>query len=172
VERLNRELLRIVEQPVLREKYAALGPEAVKSSPDDLAAARRKDLAQVEQDHQGQGHQSRMSRGTTMVIDERTYSIAPGLLADYLAHHFALALPVVRRHLGEPHACHTTETGELNQFVHLWRYDSMADRALRRAALYADPAWLAYRQAMGERRWVVHQYNRLLKSVDIPPPAS
>jgi hypothetical protein len=103
-----------------------------------------------------------------MIIDERTYTIAPGLLSDYLAHHMQVALPLMRRHLGEPYGYFTTETGDLNQFIHLWRYESMADREARRAALYADPAWLAYRQVTGEKRWVLHQHNRLLKAVPIP----
>lgn len=103
-----------------------------------------------------------------MIIDERTYTIRPGKLAEYLAEHLRVALPLMRRHLGEPHAYYTTETGELNQFVHLWRYDSMADRETRRAALYADPAWLAYRDATGERGLVQHQHNRILRCLNIP----
>jgi len=102
-----------------------------------------------------------------MIIDERTYTIVPGLLHDYVARHKAVALPIMRRHLGEPFAYFSTETGELNQFVHLWRYDSMADREQRREALYGDPDWLAYRRETGERRWVLHQHNRLLKSIAI-----
>ena len=37
-----------------------------------------------------------------MIIDERTYTIAPGMLHLYLEHHFKEALPIMRRHLGEP----------------------------------------------------------------------
>jgi hypothetical protein len=61
-----------------------------------------------------------------MIIDERTYTIAPGRLDAYLAAHFAQALPIMRRHLGDPYGYFVSETGELNQFVHLWRYESMA----------------------------------------------
>lgn len=43
--RLNREIHRIVDLPTSREKYAALGLEAVRSTPEDLAAATRDDLA-------------------------------------------------------------------------------------------------------------------------------
>lgn len=103
-----------------------------------------------------------------MIVDERTYTIAPGLLDDYLRHHMAVALPIMRRHLGEPHAYYVTETGDLNQFVHLWRYDSHADREQRRARLYADAQWLAYRHTVGEHRWVQHQSNRLLREIDPP----
>jgi hypothetical protein len=103
-----------------------------------------------------------------MIIDERTYTITPGKLDAYLKAHFSDALPIMRRHLGEPYAYFVTETGDLNQFVHLWRYDSMADREARRRALYADPAWLAYRERTGGTGWVLHQHNRLLRSLDVP----
>ena len=56
----------------------------------------------------------------------------------YLEHHVKEALPIMRRHLGEPYGYFTTETGTLNQFVHLWRYDSMAEREKKREALYRD----------------------------------
>lgn len=103
-----------------------------------------------------------------MIIDERTYTIAPGKLAAYLEAYFRDALPVMRPHLGEPYGYFTTETGVLNQFVHLWRYADMADRERRRAALYADPAWLAYRARTGETGWVLRQENRILKALDVP----
>jgi len=45
VQRLNRELQRIVALPSSREKYASLGLEPTLSSPDDLAAVTRQDLA-------------------------------------------------------------------------------------------------------------------------------
>ncbi len=103
-----------------------------------------------------------------MIIDERTYTIVPGKLHAYLANHFRVALPLMRKHLGEPYGYFTSETGTLNQFVHLWRYDSMADRERRREALYADPAWLAYRDSVGDSGLVLDQENRILKALDIP----
>lgn len=105
-----------------------------------------------------------------MLIDERTYTIAPGRLGSYLARHMADALPLMRRHLGEPFGYFTTESGTLNQFVHLWRYDDAGDREARRAALYADPRWLAYREATGGTGWVRHQENRLLRALVLPDP--
>ena len=103
-----------------------------------------------------------------MIIDERTYTIRPGALGAYLQAHFAEALPIMRRYLGEPAGYFTSETGDLNQFVHLWRYDSMADREARRDRMYADPVWLAYRERTGAAGWVVHQKNRILKVLDLP----
>jgi hypothetical protein len=104
-----------------------------------------------------------------VIIDERTYTIAPGRLGAYLEAHLRDALPIMRRHLGEPYGYFTTETGTLNQFVHLWRYEDMTDRERRRAALYADPDWLAYRERTGATGWVVRQENRLLRALRVPP---
>ena len=39
---------------------------------------------------------------------------------------------------------YSSETGDVNQVIHLWAYDDLADRQRRRAALFADPVWLAY----------------------------
>ncbi len=100
-----------------------------------------------------------------MLVDERTYAIAPGCMQRYLARHFAVALPLMREHLGEPLAYFTSTDGDLHEFVHLWAYADAADREARRARLYADPRWLAYREETGATGWVVRQSNRLLHQV-------
>lgn len=100
-----------------------------------------------------------------MLVDERTYVLAPGCLKPYLACHVEQALPLMREHLGEPLAYFTGYDGELNTFVHLWGYADAADREARRTRLYADPRWQAYRRDTGTRDWVLAQRNRLLQSV-------
>lgn len=104
-----------------------------------------------------------------MIIEERIYTFAPGKMQSYLDRFFVEALPIMRQHLGEPHGCFVTETGDLNQFVHLWRYESMADRETRRASMYGDPRWIDYIKRAGEDRRVDHQHTRLLRSIAIPP---
>jgi hypothetical protein len=37
-----------------------------------------------------------------------------------------------------------SDIGGLNQILHLWGYKDAADRAARRAAMAADPAWGEY----------------------------
>ncbi len=103
-----------------------------------------------------------------MLIDERTYTVAPGRLGAYLSRHMEEALPLMRRHLGEPLGYFTTESGTPNGFVHLWRYADAADRESRRAALYADPRWFSYREETGATGWVLHQENRLLRALVLP----
>jgi len=102
-----------------------------------------------------------------VIVDERTYTIAPGRLDAYLEMHLREALPIMRQHLGEPHGYFVTETGTLNQFVHLWPYESMADREQRRAAMYSYPQWLAYRRRIGDAGWILSQENRIIKAIDI-----
>jgi hypothetical protein len=77
-------------------------------------------------------------------------------------------LPPPREYLGEPFGYFLTETGELNQFVHLWRFDDMADRERRRAAMYKDCRWLSYRATNGAAGLVKNQHNRILCAIDIP----
>ena len=103
-----------------------------------------------------------------MIIDERTYTVRPGTLSAYLKAHMAKALPLMRKYLGEPHGYYTTESGDLNQFVHLWHFDSMADHEVRRAAMYADAAWVAYRERTGEKDRGLHRYNCILKTLEVP----
>ena len=62
-----------------------------------------------------------------------------------------------------------TTTGTLNQVVHLWKYESMADRERRRAGLESDPDWISFRKKSAEGQYLVHQENRILKSTKFSP---
>lgn len=101
-----------------------------------------------------------------MIIDHRTYTIQTGLIRDFLSLYAAEGLVVQTEHLGSCLGYYTTEVGELNQVVHLWAYIDMADRERRRAALEADPRWLAYRRKAAAAGQVLRQTNSLLKQVD------
>jgi hypothetical protein len=101
-----------------------------------------------------------------MIVDMRTYSIPTGAMRDFLALYAREGLPVQTEHLGAPIGYYTTEVGDLGQVVHLWRYTDMADRERRRAALEADPRWLAYRTKSSSLGHVLRQLNTILKEVD------
>jgi hypothetical protein len=106
-----------------------------------------------------------------MIMEERIYTFAPGKMQSYIDRFVVEALPIMRRHLGEPAGCYVTETGDLNQMVHLWRYKSMADREARRAAMYNDPEWLDYIERAAQDRRVDHQHTKILRSIALPPSA-
>jgi hypothetical protein len=76
-----------------------------------------------------------------MIVEKRTYTLKIGKVNDYLALYRAEGLEPQTRHLGQPFGYYAAETGTLNQIIHMWAYVDANDRAVRRAALYADPQW-------------------------------
>lgn len=104
-----------------------------------------------------------------MIFDLRTYTMVPGRLRAFLALYETEGLPVQRRHQPNLIGYFVTEIGTLNQVVHLWGYESMADREQRRAALEADPEWIAYRLKSGQAGNVQHQENKILRSAPFSP---
>jgi hypothetical protein len=79
-----------------------------------------------------------------MIVEERTYTVKPGTVQQYYADYDPRGLAIQQRILGNLIGYFHTEIGELNQIVHLWGYDSLAEREKRRAVLAADPEWHAY----------------------------
>ena len=80
----------------------------------------------------------------TMIGDVRTYNIAPRKMASYLELFEQYALPVQRKYIGEPLGYFVTVSGTLNQVIHMWGFESLADLEVRRAKRDADPAWADY----------------------------
>ena len=74
-----------------------------------------------------------------MICDHRTYELQPGRLREFLALYEREALPVQQKHLGNFVSFFTTEIGNVNEIVHIWVYEDLANRAKRRAAMAADP---------------------------------
>ena len=79
-----------------------------------------------------------------MIVEERCYTLKPGTVHVLYKDYEARGLKVQTRILGNLIGYFHTEIGELNQIVHLWGYDSLAERERRRALLAADPEWLDY----------------------------
>jgi len=79
-----------------------------------------------------------------VIYEERDYRIRAGKLAQFVKLYGEFGLPLQKKHLGTFVSYFTTEIGELNHVVALWGYDSLDDRAARRKAMQADPAWQDY----------------------------
>jgi hypothetical protein len=95
-----------------------------------------------------------------MIVDVRTYTLKPGTVGEYFAAYEKEGLRVQLRHLGRLVGYYMTEVGPLNQILHIWAYDNMADRERRRAAMQADPAWKAW-LAKG-RDYLVTMENKVM----------
>jgi hypothetical protein len=101
------------------------------------------------------------------IIEQRTYTIRVGLTGDYLALYEAEGFAIHCRYLGPPIGWFVSEIGDLNQIVMMWRYDSHADRETKRAALYADPEWLAF--IPKTRAFIETMQNRILVPTSFSP---
>ena len=104
-----------------------------------------------------------------MLIDHRTYTVKPGTMAKQMALYQEYGLAAQKRHLGEPLAYLITESGEVNTYIHIWVYKDAADRATKRAAMQADPAWQVFMQKGAEAGYVVAQRNNLMNDVPFAP---
>lgn len=101
-----------------------------------------------------------------MLIDMRTYTCRPGMIAKHMALYEEFGKAPQVRHLGAPIAWLTTETGNVNQFVHIWAYEDAGDRETKRAAMEADPDWQAFKKKSAELGALMNQENRLMKPCD------
>lgn len=79
-----------------------------------------------------------------MIVEERCYTLKPGTVHVYYQDYGAKGLKIQQPILGNLIGYFHTEIGELNQIVHLWGYDSLAERERRRALLAASTDWQAY----------------------------
>lgn len=79
-----------------------------------------------------------------MIVEMRTYTLHPGKLPEYIRTYESEGISIQKPILGNMIGWFTTEIGTLNQIVHMWGYESLDDRARRRAELIAHPGWQAY----------------------------
>lgn len=97
-----------------------------------------------------------------MLYDVRTYTCRAGTIKKHLALYAEHGYEVQSRHLGKPLAYMQTETGNVNSYMHIWVYDSAADRDAKRRALQQDPAWAGYLARSADAGYLVSQENRLM----------
>lgn len=98
-----------------------------------------------------------------MIFDHRMYTMRPNRVGAFLATYERVALPLQRKYLGEPFGFFVTDIGPLSRIVHIWQYQSIADRQARRDAMEADPAWQDYRKLVIEEDNLLDMQNMILK---------
>jgi hypothetical protein len=88
-------------------------------------------------------------------------------MKEYVERYEREGKEIQTRHLGQPVGWYTsTDIGALNQVVHLWAYESLEDRARRRAAMAADSEWQAF--VAKQMPLVQHQENKILAPAVFP----
>ena len=104
-----------------------------------------------------------------MLLDVRTYVCRPGTIGAHLALYEKLGKAPQFRCLGAPLCYLKTETGNVNEYVHIWVYENAGDREAKRAKLWADEDWLAYTRKSAELGALISQNNKLMTPVEFCP---
>ena len=102
-----------------------------------------------------------------MIVEERIYALHPGKVAEMMKLYGEEGLPLQERYLGKFIGYFSTETGNLNQVVFMWGYESLDDRSARRERLAQDPEWQRYLKKVVPL--IVTQENRILKPAPFSP---
>ncbi|SFG38840.1 NIPSNAP protein [Palleronia marisminoris] len=97
-----------------------------------------------------------------MIYDHRTYVCRPGTIGKHMKLYADHGWTIQRKHLGDPVVYGAVETGDVNSYVHIWRFEDAADRARKRAAMKDDPDWQAYLAKSAEAGYLVRQENKIL----------
>ena len=108
-----------------------------------------------------------------MIFDHRTYTCHPGRIKRHMKLYEEHGWGPQCRHLGSPVVYGSVETGDVNSYIHIWVYDDAADRAVKRAALAADPEWQGYLKLSAESGNLASQVNTILTPAPFfeKPPA-
>jgi hypothetical protein len=101
-----------------------------------------------------------------MIVDMRVYTFKPELMAAWVALYKEFAWPVQQKYLGRCLGWYTVAEGQLHRVVHLWAYDSQADRESRRIAMAADPDWQDFMRKANALGPFLAQENDILKPAD------
>ena len=79
-----------------------------------------------------------------MIVEERTYHVFTGKLPEVVRLYTEEGSAIQQEHLGNLVGAYTVDVGDVSSIVHLWGYDSYAERERRRAQLQADERWKAF----------------------------
>lgn len=95
-----------------------------------------------------------------MLYELRTYTTTPGGVREYLRIYNEIGREVQVGLLGDLVSLLQPESGDLNQLVFLWRFDSFEARSSRRRQLLEDARFTEFRKAV--RHLLIRQESRLL----------
>ena len=102
-----------------------------------------------------------------MIVEERTYHVYTGKLAEVVRLYAEEGTELQQRHLGNLVGAFTVDIGDLSSIVQMWGYDSLDERARRRAELQADDGWKSFLSRLTP---LIHtQRNRILLPTSFSP---
>jgi hypothetical protein len=99
------------------------------------------------------------------LVDHRIYTIRLRRMNEFIEVFDRLAMPILLKTLGYPLGFYTSQVGPLNQFVHLWAYQDLADYERRCQARDTHPDFPSYLAA--SEHLIVAQETRLIRRVHL-----
>ena len=76
-----------------------------------------------------------------LIVEERSYHVYTGKLPELVRLYAQEGTLIQQEHLGNLIGAFTVDVGDVSTIVHLWGYESYAERERRRALLQADERW-------------------------------
>jgi hypothetical protein len=102
-----------------------------------------------------------------MIYNVRTYTLHPRMTKKYVDLFETMAMPVAKRRGFRLIGYFTSRVGALNQCVHIWAYESMAEFEAMRAERDGDPDWHKFLEAT--TGLVAHQEDKLMAPTGFSP---
>lgn len=78
------------------------------------------------------------------LVELREYKIKPRNRSAFWENYRDIGLPIQLKYLPNPLGFYFVEIGQPNSFIHMWGYDSEADRQNKRSRLHLDAGWHEY----------------------------
>jgi len=102
-----------------------------------------------------------------LIVEERTYHVFTGKLPEVVKLYAEEGTAIQQEHLGHLIGAYTVDVGDVSSIVHLWGYDSYAERERRRGLLQADQRWKDF---LPKLQPLIHtQRNRILLPTSFSP---
>jgi hypothetical protein len=102
-----------------------------------------------------------------MVVEERTYHVYTGKLAEVVRMYAEEGTEIQQSYLGNLIGAFTVDIGDLSSIVQMWGYDNLGEREERRAKLQADDRWKSFLSRLTP---LIHtQRNRILVPTAFSP---
>lgn len=102
-----------------------------------------------------------------MIVEERTYHVFTGRLAEAVRLYADEGTELQQRVLGNLIGAFMVDIGDLSSIVQLWGYDDFAERERRRAQLQADETCEAF---LARLTHLIHtQKSRILVPTSFSP---
>ena len=97
-----------------------------------------------------------------VIYEQRTYSVTVGKMSEVIRLYQSLGWPALDAGGFSKHLIgyFVSDTGELHQLVHLWRFDSDDDRRAFWKRLFEDADFMAFAKQL--RPLLLRQHNQLL----------